>query len=287
MPKPFTMNNLPPTNQRTRTLQTLFEADTANLKPYTSPHNLPYPLTFDLVPSALHLQAPDLQACLSLIEQTSGACYRASRSGWNERKKREEMLDKDMIYLLVRRANPNNTGAAGPDKAEAHEEEEETATKNNDNTTAASRNMQETSIPQHHLNDLEQLAQTYIATPTSASLPPAPPSTTNPMLGFTSFMFTYDDPPYQDRPVVYIYEIHLSPGLRGKGLGTRLLTFVEDVARASGIAKTMLTVFTANSGARSMYEKAGYERDESSPGDRVMRNKVLKAEYLIMSKMVS
>jgi hypothetical protein len=48
----------------------------------------------------------------------------------------------------------------------------------------------------------------------------------------------------------------------------------------------MLTVFTANKRAKSMYEKLGYSKDECSPGDRVTRNKVIKADYVIMSKSI-
>jgi GNAT superfamily N-acetyltransferase len=99
-----------------------------------------------------------------------------------------------------------------------------------------------------------------------------------------SFKFDFDDPPYQNREVVYIYEIHLHQRLRGQGIGSDLFKFVELAAKRSGIGKTMLTVFTANEKARRMYEKAGYVKDECSPPDRMMRNKVIKAEYVIMSK---
>ncbi|EMD62196.1 hypothetical protein COCSADRAFT_95475 [Bipolaris sorokiniana ND90Pr] len=236
---------MPQAVQRTLMVKMLFEDEIVGLKSYKSA-NQPFPLKLDLITSATQLKEEELQTCIELVEQTSGDDYRASRIGWNTRKKREEMMDKDMIYLLLDASSPQP--------------------------------------PQ--LDDLEQLAQTY--TSTSSTPTPAPPlaSPNSPILGFISFMFTWDDPPHQDRAVVYIYEIHLSPPLRNQGLGSRLMTFVEAVARACSIEKTMLTVFVANEGAKKMYEKLGYERDECSPVDRVMRRKVVRAEYVIMSKRV-
>lgn len=64
------------------------------------------------------------------------------------------------------------------------------------------------------------------------------------------------------------------------------MKFVENAARACRIGKTMLTVFTANKRAKGMYESLGYGRDECSPSDRVTRNKVIKTDYLILSKEI-
>jgi ribosomal protein S18 acetylase RimI-like enzyme len=99
-----------------------------------------------------------------------------------------------------------------------------------------------------------------------------------------SFMFTYDDPPHEDREVAYLYEIHLLEQLRGRGLGKKLVEFLEMAARQTGISKTMLTVFASNSAARGLYENLGYGKDACSPGDRVIRRRVIKADYIIMSK---
>lgn len=104
------------------------------------------------------------------------------------------------------------------------------------------------------------------------------------VLGFMSFMFTNDDPPKQDREVVYLYEIHLTEMIRGRGVGGKLLAFLEASARHCGVSKTMLTVFVANEAARGVYERAGYEKDSCSPEDRVVRSRVKKADYIIMSK---
>ncbi|KAH8731541.1 acyl-CoA N-acyltransferase [Phaeosphaeriaceae sp. PMI808] len=105
------------------------------------------------------------------------------------------------------------------------------------------------------------------------------------ILGFTSFMFTYDDPPHQHREVVYMYEIHLQASLRGRGLGSRLVNFIDHAAHHCGISKTMLTVFKSNEGAQGLYKKLGYEKDACSPKDRVVRRRVIEADYVIMSKL--
>ncbi|KAH6867130.1 acyl-CoA N-acyltransferase [Alternaria rosae] len=200
-----------------QTVQTLLRQD-VGLSAYEAPER-PCPVSFHWVPSALDLRPGELDACLGLVHATSGHDYAASAMGWNPRRKRDEMLDADMMYLLLRPA-------------------------------------------------------------------PAVQSCHDAILGFTSFMFTHDDPPHQDRPVLYIYEIHLDERLRGQGLGPRLIQFVENVARACHIRKTMLTVFTANTRAKGMYHSLGYIRDECSPDDRTTRNKVIPAEYVIMSKSI-
>ena len=51
---------------------------------------------------ARSLPEADLQTCLRLIEETSGADYRGSRAGWHAPRKRKEMLSPGLRYLLVR-----------------------------------------------------------------------------------------------------------------------------------------------------------------------------------------
>jgi len=46
----------------------------------------------------------ELERCYVLIEQTSGEAYRASGFGWHPRRKKREMREKDMRYLLIRRS---------------------------------------------------------------------------------------------------------------------------------------------------------------------------------------
>lgn len=104
------------------------------------------------------------------------------------------------------------------------------------------------------------------------------------MLGYLSFMLDYDEEPFEDRPILYIYELHVTQTWRGFGIGTQLLKKAEAIARTVGYTKTMLTVFTANEKARRIYEKNGYTRDQSSKPDRVTRGRVIEPDQIIMSK---
>jgi ribosomal protein S18 acetylase RimI-like enzyme len=195
---------------RTLYVQDQLDKDNIELQAYRGES----PLHFQYVRTAAELDKGDLEACFKLIEATSGDDYRASSMGWKPKKKKEEMKDKEMQYLLVKEGD----SAAGN------------------------------------------------------------------LLGFISFMFTMDDPPFQSNEVVYIYEVHLDDSLRGRGLGSRLIRFVEVACRRCGFLKAMLTVFKSNAAARGLYEKLGYSKDQCSPEDRVVRGRKIEADYLIMSK---
>lgn len=101
---------------------------------------------------------------------------------------------------------------------------------------------------------------------------------------FTSLMPTLEE----GEAVVYCYEIHLKPDLRGTGLAGLLMGFLETVARNIGVMeKVMLTVFTCNTRAVEFYRRCGFETDEASPQPRQLRNGVIKEpDYAIMSKRV-
>ncbi|KAK3933599.1 acyl-CoA N-acyltransferase [Diplogelasinospora grovesii] len=101
--------------------------------------------------------------------------------------------------------------------------------------------------------------------------------------GFTSLMPTYE----YGQAVIYCYEIHLKPELRGTGLGQLLMSFLTTVASNIGkpITKVMLTCFVANQKGLEFYKKLGFDKDEISPGPRKLRhNKVFTPDYVIMSK---
>lgn len=52
--------------------------------------------------SAATISRADLEACLNLVEFTSGADYASSGVGWSRPKKRKEMKLPDMKYLILR-----------------------------------------------------------------------------------------------------------------------------------------------------------------------------------------
>lgn len=105
------------------------------------------------------------------------------------------------------------------------------------------------------------------------------------ILGFLSFKFEPEDEEHaMMRPVQYLYEVHLDDRLRSQGLGSCMVKWAEEQSRLVNISKMMLTVFTVNEGAKRMYDREGFVRDALSPDDRVTRRKVIKADYIIMSK---
>ena len=101
------------------------------------------------------------------------------------------------------------------------------------------------------------------------------------ILGFLSFMVTYED----GKEVIYCYEIHMSPAAQGLGLGKQLMLTLEDIGRRVGLEKAMLTVFKSNTKALRFYDRLGFVVDEYSPQPRKLRNGTVKeADYLILSK---
>ncbi|KAK2596846.1 hypothetical protein N8I77_012735 [Diaporthe amygdali] len=102
--------------------------------------------------------------------------------------------------------------------------------------------------------------------------------------GFTSLMPTIEE----GQPVIYCYEIHLKPGLRGTGLAKLLIELLETVAyNIDVVDKVMLTVFTCNKRALEFYLKCGFVRDGISPQPRMLRGgKVKMPDYEILSKRI-
>lgn len=62
-----------------------------------------------------------------------------------------------------------------------------------------------------------------------------------------------------DPQSLFIAEVCLLPDSRGKGVGTILLDFAKHTATKQGLSRVSLRVFSANTGAVRLYQKAGFE----------------------------
>ncbi|KAL8792637.1 MAG: hypothetical protein Q9195_004765 [Heterodermia aff. obscurata] len=165
--------------------------------------------------TASNIRPEDLEACFKLVERTSSQDYKSSSVGWSAARKRQEMADQDMKYLLL--------------------------------TTSDGANF--TTVYRVH--------------------------------GFLSFMLTRED----EQPVIYCYEVHLWPSLRGRGIGSKLMRLMEEIGVRAGVQGSMLTVFTKNEAAEKLYVRMGYGLHDSSPSPRRLRGGRTKIpDYLILWK---
>ncbi|KZF26239.1 hypothetical protein L228DRAFT_264660 [Xylona heveae TC161] len=213
--------------------------------------------TISLVDST-SISHADFVACFELIRSTSAAMYKMSDRGWSARRKKAEMADPDMRFLLVRKRDVDREGYPRGD------EERETGHEDNGKNVKRQENG-------HKDNQRKENGHTKERAQTQAGTVEA----------FLSFMLTYED----DREVVYCYEIHLSSTLRGCGLGRHLMNVLESIGTRVGVEAAMLTCFTKNESGLRFYERLGYVEDEFSPPPRKLRSgKVEKPSYIIMSK---
>ncbi|WP_375689222.1 GNAT family N-acetyltransferase [Pseudooceanicola sp. LIPI14-2-Ac024] len=65
----------------------------------------------------------------------------------------------------------------------------------------------------------------------------------------------------------YIDDIATTPEARGQGLGTRMLALAEAQARDAGAPGVCLIVADTNTGARRLYDRAGYAEADSAAFD--------------------
>jgi len=73
------------------------------------------------------------------------------------------------------------------------------------------------------------------------------------MLGFSSF---------RGKPLINIHDVAVSPAARGQGIGRKLLTAVEEEARALGCCKVTLEVRADNARAMGLYRSVGFKSSE-------------------------
>jgi ribosomal protein S18 acetylase RimI-like enzyme len=69
--------------------------------------------------------------------------------------------------------------------------------------------------------------------------------------------FAEDEPEMRDR-YFYIAELVVAATHRGRGIGTRLIAALEDVARAQGLARIGIGVLSGNERVHGLYRRLGY-----------------------------
>ncbi|KAK7463650.1 hypothetical protein VKT23_005591 [Stygiomarasmius scandens] len=79
--------------------------------------------------------------------------------------------------------------------------------------------------------------------------------------GFCMFRFEYED----GVDILYCYELQICSSWKRQNLGRYLMNSLSVIGTAWRMEKIMLTVFLANSEARSFYRAIGFTLDPSSP----------------------
>jgi ribosomal protein S18 acetylase RimI-like enzyme len=81
------------------------------------------------------------------------------------------------------------------------------------------------------------------------------------MVAFTHFRFLVED----HCTVLYCYELQVRQDRARLGLGKRLMTLLEIIARKHKMQYVMLTVLLVNNDACEFYKRIGYGVDGTSP----------------------
>ncbi len=73
---------------------------------------------------------------------------------------------------------------------------------------------------------------------------------------------TNDSLLFQARKTLYIDDICVDEGTRGRGVGSALFEYVEEFAKAQGFDEITLNVWAFNEGAYAFYQKRGMTRQK-------------------------
>jgi N-alpha-acetyltransferase 40 len=189
-----------------------------SLPPFLAANGTSYSISLH---TATTLPPEDFKACFALIRDTSAEMYKRSTVGWKPVAKRREMRLEEMRYLVVKSVPQTGEGCGNPNNS--NEESEE------------GKRVEASSDASLYSTDGGNVSEGEV------------------VVGFLSFMLTIED----DYPVIYCYEIHLQPYMRGCGLGRHLMGLVEEIGRRVGVDKAMLTVFLRNKDGMKFYERIG------------------------------
>ena len=70
-------------------------------------------------------------------------------------------------------------------------------------------------------------------------------------------------------------KLFVKEGYRGKGIGTRALEFLKDIARLMGVTALRLEVERKNASAHGLYRKAGFEDQDR----HLMTNRITEEKH--------
>lgn len=107
------------------------------------------------------------------------------------------------------------------------------------------------------------------------------------VLGFIHYRYECDNDNRVSHPVTYLYEIQIHRSHQKFGLGSRLISLLENMSRRLRMKKVMLTVFRVNVNAMVFYDRRGYAIDKCSPSNFALkRGEVNDCDYEILSKVL-
>jgi ribosomal protein S18 acetylase RimI-like enzyme len=226
--------------------------------------------------TAQSLPEEDYTRCYNLLKETSKEDYQLSTRGWHPDHKKVEMRERAMRYFILRRVKTRRF-------IQAHAKEEADRA-----SRAPMQNMNQqpnADAPNQDSSDVSSQSSSHSH---SNSTSEAEDSHVPNEYAFLSYQLDDDwteDSKYRV-PVLYIYEIHLTPNLRAIGLGKHLMNLAEHIASATGMHKLELSVFTRNVAAERFYRSLGYDTDETSPQPRKVRGRTIKPDWLCLSRLV-
>lgn len=83
-------------------------------------------------------------------------------------------------------------------------------------------------------------------------------------------LLTLRPSPYYEGPVAMLEELYVAPGLRGRGIGRRIMVAVHGVVAEAGGGEIQINVDEVDAGARRFYERLGFSNFEAGQNYRML-----------------